>query len=68
MINFHVAQCRVGAVRAVSLVVVIRRMVKRMGLDTPELEEMEREFRDVAAELQRFEGLLATGPIEVVGR
>ena len=57
MIDFDVQKVRGQMVKAVSLVVAIRRLAKPMGLDTDELHNMEREFREAAAELQAWEKL-----------
>jgi len=59
MIKFDVTSTRVVAVRAVNLVVAVRRYVKPMGLDTQELRDMERDFRAAAGELQRVEKAMA---------
>ena len=55
MIEFDVEMVRISAVRALSLAVAIRRLAKPLGLDGPDLEAMEREFRAAAAEVQRVE-------------
>ncbi len=65
VIKFDIVMCGVEAVRAVSLLVAIRRLARPFGLDTQDLQDMEREFRVAAAELQRVEGLLSAGPCEV---
>ena len=58
MINWDVESVRICAVRAVSLVVAIRRLAKPVGLDTADLERMEGEFRSAAGELQRVEKVM----------
>lgn len=61
MINFDVTQCRIEAVKAVELVVAVRRLARTAGLDTEELAKLERSFRVAAAELQRVEILMLEG-------
>lgn len=63
MINLDIVLVRAQAVRGVSLVVAIRRLAKPMGLDTDELDSMERQFREAAGELQRVEALMAEGAV-----
>lgn len=55
VIKFDIVMCRVEAVRAVSLLVAVRRLARPLGLDTQDLQDMERELRNAAAELQRVE-------------
>ena len=61
VIGFDVTQCCKQSVRAVSLVVAIRRLAKPLGIDSEELSLMELQFRDAAAELQRVEKLMVEG-------
>lgn len=64
MAEFDVETLRISAVKAVSLVVAIRRLAKPIGLDTDELGSLEREFRFAAGELQRVEKLMREGPFK----
>lgn len=61
MIDFDVTALRITAVKALGLVVAIRRLGKPIGLDSDELLIMEREFRFAAAEMQRVEKLMLEG-------
>ena len=58
MIEIDIVPVRIAAVMAVNLVVSIRRLCKPLGLDGPEMEGLERQFRDAAGELQRVEKLM----------
>jgi hypothetical protein len=55
MIDFDVKSVRIAMVRAVNLVVAVRRLAKPIGLDTEELYKLESEFRSSAGELMRVE-------------
>ncbi len=61
MIEFDVEMVRISAVRALTVMMAIRRVAKPLGLDCPEMETMERNFREAAAELQRIEKLMVKG-------
>ncbi len=67
MFELDIKNVRVALVRSVRLVVAVRNMLRPMGLEFSEVQDLEREFRERAGEVQKAEEQMREGlPVVLV--
>lgn len=67
MYELDLTSLRLTLVKGVRMIVAVRRLAKDVGLDRPELVDLEREVRERAAEVQEAEKGVRESE-EVIGR
>lgn len=61
MFELDVKKVRVALVKSVRMVVAVRNMLRPMGLEFSEVQDLEREFREEAGKVQQAEEAMGNG-------
>lgn len=67
MFELDIKSVRVALVKSVRVIVAVRQMMRPLGLEFVEVQDLEREFRQQAGEVQKAEKMMVDGlPVVLV--